>query len=260
MTLIPVATWANNWDQWLLYHRAAFDGPNKLIYIDPTADVIDVQVDLYSDWKEWTIISEQAGRALKWDAAFRTTGGDPTPSGPLGRTFFLINGWKIVVSHGIRFVGNLLTDDGSSPFVTSDGVALATSEVSTLVVERTDTEATQVLVDAVWDHPTSEIVTPGSIGELVLNLNRAQVMLNTTVATVTDAQTFVVTGAVGYPDGYFEEHFLQIISGTDFAVGLIDGFTTDGTVILTKPLPFTPTTLSQALLMAQRYVGVERVR
>lgn len=108
--------------------NVTFDGTNKLISVNAGIDEINVQIDLYSEWKDWAIIN------LNYYAAMRSTGGDPLPGGEeLGSTYFLINDWKIYVDHSVNFTGNLYTDDGSSPFSPAPGVVIVTSTVSTLV-------------------------------------------------------------------------------------------------------------------------------
>ena len=64
-------------DLWQLYHKVTFDGYNKLIIINSNEDEIDVAVDIYSAWKEWS----QQRDYLKWVAAMRSVGGDPLPGG-----------------------------------------------------------------------------------------------------------------------------------------------------------------------------------
>lgn len=116
-------------DYWELRHKVTFDGPNKLIYINDGELAIDVEQDLYSDWKEWALLRDY----LKYDAAFRVVGGDPTPTGFLGATFFTINGWQILVDHGITFTGNIYSDDFESPFTVPEGTQLATTVVSNII-------------------------------------------------------------------------------------------------------------------------------
>ena len=53
--------------------KVTFDGPNKLIIVNPGIVELDVQVDIYSDWKEWAA----TGDNLKYPPALRTIGGDP---------------------------------------------------------------------------------------------------------------------------------------------------------------------------------------
>lgn len=115
---------------WELRQKVTFDGPNKLIIINEEEDLIDIQVDVYSAWKNWAMYSDN----LKFDAAMRAVGGDPLPGGDfLGSTFFLINDWKIYVDHSVGFSGNLFAEDGSSAFVAPTGTQIVTQRVSNLV-------------------------------------------------------------------------------------------------------------------------------
>lgn len=105
-------------DYWSLYHKVTFDGINRRIIINPDVTEIDVEIDLYSDWKEWSQLYDN----LKFLPAFRTTGGDPLPGGRrVGQYFFLTNGWKLIaptdyLASDIQIVGNLFADDGSDVF------------------------------------------------------------------------------------------------------------------------------------------------
>lgn len=123
------AYYYGNWDYWELRHKVTFDGPNKLIYVNEGEDEIDVQIDIYSDWKEWTLLRDN----LKYLSALRVVGGDPTPTGALGATYFLRNGWQIQVDHAVNFTGNLYSDDYDSPVSVEAGTELATLTVSNLI-------------------------------------------------------------------------------------------------------------------------------
>jgi len=71
-----------------------FDGPNLTITLDSGITEVDLQIDLYSDWKEWVQLSDNA----KFPEAFKTSGGDPlTPGLTAAAYFFLQNtiGWRI---------------------------------------------------------------------------------------------------------------------------------------------------------------------
>jgi len=116
-------------DYWELRHKVTFDGENKLIVVNEGETEIDIETDIYSDWKEWTFTQAN----LKWDAALRTVGGDATPTGGLGATFFTINGWRILIDHGVNFIGNIYSDDFNSPILTVGGTELATLTVSNLI-------------------------------------------------------------------------------------------------------------------------------
>lgn len=123
-------TWPANDDIWTLYHKVTFDGINKLIIVNDGQTSINIEQDIYSDWKEWAVIREN----LKFDAALRTVGGDPTiGSDRLGASFFTINGWQILISDNVTFFGNIFSDDFSTPFTTAEGVKLAQSQISNLI-------------------------------------------------------------------------------------------------------------------------------
>jgi len=96
-----------------------FDGPNKIIQATIGTVLIEV-ADLYSRWKDWLATDDNA----KYLPALSVVGGDPIPSGYLGSTFFLENGWKIrpdAVSHTLTVSGNLFTRDGSAPVIAASG-------------------------------------------------------------------------------------------------------------------------------------------
>jgi hypothetical protein len=89
--------------------------------------------DFDSAWKDWKFLRDH----LKFPSAMRSTGGDPLPGGDfLGGTFFLQNGWRILVKQGpdnISVVGNIYTEEGDAAFVTESGVQLLTARVSNLI-------------------------------------------------------------------------------------------------------------------------------
>lgn len=123
-------SWPMNQDLWVLYHKVTFDGPNKLIIVNSSEADISIEEDVYSDWKEWAIERDH----LKFDAALRTVGGDPTQGGDfLGATFFTINGWQIQINDNVVFDGNIYSDDFDTPYATAAGVVLAQSKFSNLV-------------------------------------------------------------------------------------------------------------------------------
>ena len=72
---------------------ATFDGPNRLIQL-ATTGTFDVERNLYSAWKEWVQLSDNA----KFPVAFDTTGGDDIGGGQQIAPYFFIrndNGWRI---------------------------------------------------------------------------------------------------------------------------------------------------------------------
>lgn len=88
-----------------------FDGPNKLLKGIQGVTEHDVQIDWYSDWKEWMHLSDNA----KFSEAMRSIGGDDISEvQTAGDTYFLTNGWKFepyAEDANIVIVGNVYVDD-----------------------------------------------------------------------------------------------------------------------------------------------------
>jgi len=96
----------------------SFDGAAKIIQVLPGVTELDVKVDLYSEWKEWVLLSDNS----KYPEAFTSVGGDPiTATQFLGSTFFLQNGWRIRMrdgDHMLSVIGNLYTaEPGGDPYL-----------------------------------------------------------------------------------------------------------------------------------------------
>jgi len=107
---------------WELYHKVTFDGPNRLIIINPNETDINVQEDIYSVYKEWALIDEN----IRWFNALTVVGGEQTIEGQfLDATFFLVNGWRIKPSPGsytLNIDGNLFASDGGAISVPAEEV------------------------------------------------------------------------------------------------------------------------------------------
>jgi len=85
--------------------KVTFDGPARRIQIDAGITELDVQIDLYSPWKEWTKTNAQ------YPKAFETAAGNPvTATLKISPYFFLKSPWKIRpwnMDHSLLIVGNL---------------------------------------------------------------------------------------------------------------------------------------------------------
>ena len=144
--------------------NATFDGPSKIIQLT-TIGTYDVEAELYSAWKEWVILSDNA----KYSLAFQTTGGDDIGGGQeIAPYFFCRNdlGWRIKAppENGEVIVqGNLFPRVSTLPmFIESGGFdAFIRQEVSTraVVVETGGGITTQDKIDiaalvatSVWNH------------------------------------------------------------------------------------------------------------
>lgn len=101
--------------------KVSFYGEERLIVVNYGYTELDVKIDLYSAWKEWSIQEHNT----KYLPAFSVIGGDPiTDILNLGTTFFCENGWKIRPfegNHTLTIYGNLYTRDGSPLFVPTVG-------------------------------------------------------------------------------------------------------------------------------------------
>lgn len=179
-------------DIWPLDHKVIFDGENKHIIINPSEHVISVKTDLYSDWKEWTQLRDNA----KFAQAFRVIGGDPidvTQGIYAGDIYFLMNGWQVSCNHLVEIKGVLYHDDsGISPYTFSGSGG----------------------VEAVRSNLTQTVSTAGSGGS--------------TAPTVTDIRTELDTNStklarldttIGSIPGLVRSNLALELSRLDVAVG-----------------------------------------
>lgn len=108
--------------------KVTFDGPNKLIILNTGVTTIDVEIDLYSEWKKWVLIDPNS----QWAAAFRTVGGDVIGTNQfIPKYFFLINTWKVKIDNlSVNFSTNLYSDDYLNPLIiTNSSVIVKNSDV-----------------------------------------------------------------------------------------------------------------------------------
>lgn len=107
-------------EYWNLYHKVTFDGVNRYILINPGETIIDIQRDIYSAWKEWSLYEDN----VKYLPALSTVGGEPTVAGQrLDVTYFLINGWRIKPFSGaysLNLIGNIFDINGDDIKVEAD--------------------------------------------------------------------------------------------------------------------------------------------
>ena len=132
-----------------------FDGPNTTITLDTGVTTVSV-AGLYSDWKEWVALTDNA----KYAQAFRVIGGDPLGGGiSAGSYFFLQNqkGWRIRPPEEdiiLELQGNLFGESTVDPIIIptigafNTQVRLSTSSL-TQVVESTDASAITADLDVI---------------------------------------------------------------------------------------------------------------
>jgi hypothetical protein len=177
----------NNWWAWdsnqYPNQKVAFDGPNKIIYVNEGVTTLDVKTDLYSAWKEWKINSLEAPHPTAYLNAFTAVGGDPiTDVQDLGTTYFLENGWRIQPfaskqSYTLTISGNLYTrEPGETPFFFAEGVSVSlvrsnivdlitVSAVGVSITEQDITNIANATADSVWDETLDDHQNVGSTGK-----------------------------------------------------------------------------------------------
>lgn len=161
-------------EDWLLYHKVVFDGINKLVIIVPGEDEVDVKVDIYSSWKEWVRLRDNA----KFEPAIRVSGGDPITGTALatGDVYFMISGWRIYISDTCKITGVIYSDDYPSPFTLAGDAKLVTNSVSNLVQSLgfngtvNTTVSPNVTAQDIWDYLLSGANVSGSAGNRLKKL------------------------------------------------------------------------------------------
>jgi hypothetical protein len=182
-----LATTLNNWNLWTLYHKVTFDGANRIIRVNEGVTELDIQKDIYSDWKEW--VSSFNDNAV-WLPAVRTTGGDPTVEGQKsGDIYFLINNWKLYIDlTKVKVTGVLFSDNFDSAYYDFNGNIQFPAQVASLVSGISNTGGTtpadvwsystrtltsaagptaSQIADAVWDELAADHNTVGTFGHIL---------------------------------------------------------------------------------------------
>ena len=156
--------------------KCVFDGPNKLIRIAEGETTINVKVDIYSNWKEWTEVRDNA----KYLQALIALGGDPiTDTEFVGSTYFLENGWRIQpypsdAGYVLTIAGNLYTREaGGAPANPVSGVSVnlvRSNLVDTVVGEAEFTGDSEVSVSA---NSVADIAN--NVWEEIIDTNKGQI-------------------------------------------------------------------------------------
>jgi hypothetical protein len=113
-----VTPWVAFGDIWALDEKVSFDGVARRIVVHAGAGTVSVKDDIYSAWKRWMQLYDNA----KYLPAIRTIGGDPLGGGVFaGDLYFLQNDWRVSVNELVNVTGALFSDDGGSPYVIGAG-------------------------------------------------------------------------------------------------------------------------------------------
>ena len=263
-------SWYGFWDEWNLFHKITFDGANKLILVNYGVTDINIQIDVYSDWKEWSLISNN----LRFEAAMRTVGGDPTVgSSFLGRTFFLINGWRMRTwegSHTLEVDGNIFVDGGGSIFVNtlrpwtvqtnvlrSNLVDIEVVSGSSQVVSGGFSEADRIILERI-DAITSNLPNSGTLADMQSDITFISSSVQTGFAASEMASGGVTSGGLDqietdvlYDDNLFDFMHVAVSNPAGArVVRKIDTYlSSSGTFIFESAMPFVATSGSAVTVL-----------
>jgi len=187
----------NYWEFWAPYDPASdfygqqkvtFDGLNKLIYVNPEVTEISVKQDIYSNWKEWAQVRTNSS----FLPAIRVVGGDPITgtSDFTGDTYFLINGWRIIIDHGFTISGVIFSDDFATPYVEAEGAKLVLNKVAALV----QTVAPQINVEDLTVTVDPQAPTVVEIRQEMDANSTKLASINTTVSEIDTTLSGLQTG------------------------------------------------------------------
>jgi len=170
--------------------KFTYDFENRLLIVSSSITELDVQVDLYSDWKEDVITTVFNPGVVH---PFRTTAGDPIGGGnKISPYFFLINGWKIrpqEANHTLTIRGNLYTDPAGQDIIIPTSGAYTVNAVLERAVDSTAVLLNEPVIqhasfgEGVWVNPSSPYAgTTFPIGTLLQPVNNVSDALSILVA------------------------------------------------------------------------------
>lgn len=131
------------WDYWLAAGKVTFDGINKTISVNFEVTALDIRADVYSAWVNWAALQDNT----LFLQAIRYTGLDPMGGGVYtGDTYFLKNGWKLLVDlTKVKITGALLSDDFDTAYYAYDLTPQYPVTVSSLVTTVVTTNTIPVI-------------------------------------------------------------------------------------------------------------------
>lgn len=171
--------------------KVTFDGPNKLILVNEGELTIDVQTDVYSNWKEWSAQRDN----IKYLQALSVLGGDPiTDTTFVGDTYFLENGWRIQPyssqsGYILDVVGNIYTREaGGNPVNPTENVSVTLTRSNITETAIAGGAATENRLLEIWrilglDAANPQLIKDTSItvGDITLSITNSDVTETTTV-------------------------------------------------------------------------------
>ena len=172
--------------------KVTFDGPNKLILINEGETSVDIQADVYSNWKQWSLQRDNT----KFLQAISTLGGVPiTESTFVGDTYFLENGWRIqpwttAAGYIVDIIGNIYTrEPGQNPVNPTPNVSVTLTRSNITETSIVGGVTTTNRLEEIWkilglDSTNPQIISDTSItvGGITLSITQDGLAETTTVA------------------------------------------------------------------------------
>lgn len=139
-------------DHWSPFaEKVIFDGILKLIIVSPGVTTLDIRTDLYSAWVWWISLRDNS----KYQYAMRFTGLDVIPGGFTGDSYFLINGWKLVIDlTKVKVSGVLFSEDYTTAYYDANLNLQYPATVAALV--NTVTVTQNIVTGDISSVPTAE--------------------------------------------------------------------------------------------------------
>ncbi len=157
--------------------KLSYDTNNKLLILNPGVTEIDVVADIYSDAKEDWLADPLLNR---FRFPLLAIGGQSIGGGQKISPYIILRyGWRIrphEADHTLTVVGNLITDDESSPFVSVLGnyqvtvKSILSSSSLTTGVAITNSDLANI-ADSVWEEVIAgHIGTAGSAAKILKDI------------------------------------------------------------------------------------------
>lgn len=135
----------------------SFNGTTKIITLTPGTTEF-AATDLYSRWKDWALTDDN----LMFAPAMYATGGDSLGGGlSIAAYVVLMNGWLIkpaAGTYGLTVTGNLVGEDGASPFTLPDSGVVTIRQLVTGNALGVATSGSTLTAGQIWGHDTAVLL------------------------------------------------------------------------------------------------------
>lgn len=256
-------------DIWEFGHKVTFDGPNKLILVNSGTSDINVERDIYSDWKEWMTLRDNA----KYVQALRGAGGDDiSATESIGGQFFLLNGWRVRTwegDHTLDVNENLRIDQGDPDILTKPTAFVPVLGEHNILINSNFSSITNVVTvsgSGGDGFDSSDRDTLQSIETTVNSISGDTTIIRTDVTSILSS-TFVASANVldgstsnevrtdlSQPSGFFDGMFVIVHGASGGESRAVEAhINTSGTLFLEPELSFTPVSGNNVVMVGMSH-------